>query len=336
MADIQTELEILKKQVAELRQKNEALEALELARLKVQYDQFTNDILEVVSEGDDVQLDFNQLVKDMEDDQLFIDLTNVNNPSSEILGFRFAQVLVDMAKDHFLSELDPQDHPRFNRELANAVHSPVLRVLFNSNPVTHLITRVVEKVSSFVKSINFKGHKFVSVEKAFSKVKLERFIVAIGEYIAFYDLLVAASNNYNADKRKLKDNELALINQVDNYHENFLKILNIEATSGAKLWKEVFAKFNPDALSTKTEFLAILEEPNHIKAHKIAVKFPELKAQIYQFKQQYQKILIEFFKQNLKALQKAHTLSSMPDKLEQLENRISRKIELLEEESKAT
>lgn len=336
MSDIQKELETLKEQVAELTRKNEALEQAELERLKGKYELFTNDILEVVSEGDDVQLDFNQLVKDMEDDQLFIDLTKVNNPSSEILGFRFAQVLVDLAKDHFLSELDPQDHPRFSRELANAVNSPILKVLLHSNPITHLVTRVVEKVSSFVKSINFKGHRFVSVEKAFSKAKLERFIVAIGEYIAFYDLLVQAGNNYNADKRKLKDNELALINQLDNYHENFLKILNIRATSGAKLWKEVYAKFNPSALNTKEDFLTILEDLNHVKAHKIATKFPELKAQIYQFKNQYQKILIEFFKQNLKALQKAHTLSSTPDKLEKLEKRIAKKIEALEEESKTS
>ena len=80
--------------------------------------------------------------------------------------------------------------------------------------------------------------------------------------------------------------------------------------------------------------MSILEDPNHIKAHQIAIKFPELKAQIYLFKHQYQKILIAFFQQNLKALQKAHTLSSMPDKLENLENRIRRKIEILVAESK--
>jgi len=338
---IQLELDKLKAQIAELTKKNDALEKAELARIKGQYKTFVREILEVVSQGSTLELNFEQLVEDMEDDELYIALTEANNPSADILGFRFVQIIWDLAQTHFLEELPVEDQPRFNRQLANAVKSPLLKVILHANPVTLMVSRVVEKVASFVKSIKVKKKgggdiNVLSVERAFTKEKLDNFITDLGKYVGFYDSLIQAAGNYKADKRKLATREEELKLLMGNYQENFYKILKVSTKNNADTLLEINDKFNPANLQDKNAFLAIMENEDNLKAHKIAVKFPELRNQINLFQAEYCQILHSFFQDNLKALEKAKAFSEDTNKLASLIEKINKKISSLKEEIEKT
>lgn len=333
-ADFQAELAELKTQVAELAKKNKELEATELTRLTKKYEQFTTDILEVVTEGDLLESNFDNLIEKIKDDELFIDLSKMNNPNSDILGFRFIRIIEDLAKKQLIEGLNDKDQPRLTRAINDAVKSPFLQMLVNSNPITLMVSRVVDKVTSFVKSVKGRGGSFVpSIERAFNEQKLNVFIGSLNRYVKFYDSLLQTSNNYQAGVNNLKNSKNELSHRLDNYYNKFLGILGTEATNGAKLFKEIQTRFPPiTPVTTKEQCLAVLESEENLKAHKISLKFPELRSRIYEFEIEYYKILIEFFNQNLTTLKNAHSLSNKPEKLTTLQDRIEARITSLQNE----
>ena len=333
-AEFEAELAELKTQVAELTKKNKELEATELARLTKKYEQFTTDILEVVTEGDLLESNFDNLIEKIQDDELFIDLSKVNNPNSDILGFRFVNIIEDLAKKHLIEGLSGKDRPRLTRVINDAVKSPFLQLIVNSNPITLMVSRVVDKVTSFVRSVKGKGGSFVpSIERAFDEQKLNIFIGSLNKYVKFYDSLLQTSNNYKAGVNNLKNSKNELSHRLDNYYNKFLGILGTEATQGAKLFKEIQKRFPPiTAATNKEQCLTVLESEENLKAHRISLKFPELRARIYEFEIEYYKILIEFFNQNLTTLKNAHSLSNKPEKLTALQQRIEAKITSIQKE----
>lgn len=330
--DVQVELKKLKKQVAELTTRNEALEVAETKKLEAAYQKFTDDVLEVVSEGDDMEEDFNHLVKKIEDDDLFIDLIEMNNPTSNVLGFNFGEVVTKLANKHFLGSLPTEDHERFKEHLKDAVKPPFLKILLDTNPITGIIANVITKVTSFVKRVKVKNRQVVSIEKAFDNVKLASFIDEMEKYLGFYALLVKAGDDYKANKRTLTSSKLALETHLNDYHKDFLTVLKIKEKKGAKLWKEVFAKFNPAKIKGKAKLEAVLAEEDNKKAHQIALKFPALKERISKFKQEYYQVLITFFQQNLKALEAARLLSFKNNNIAKLEKKVAKQIKNLEKE----
>lgn len=328
--DLQAELEQLKTQVSELTKKNEVLAAAEKARVLKQYDQFYNSILQVVDQGDVLETDFDNLVEKMKTDELYIELMEANNPSANILGFRFIDVINQLATKHLLGSLNEADTIRFKSILNDTIHPPFLNLLAQATPITHLISRVVSKVTNFVKSVRGRSKTVVpSIEKAFDEAKIKKFKSALSKYVIFYDSLLQAMGNYNADVAKLKTHKDELILRVDNYYGNFLALLEVNASDNKKLQK-INKRLAPSNFQKNEDFLKTMEQEANQQAFQISLKFPELKKRIHKFQIQYNAILIEFFAGNLKTLETATSMADQPKKLKTLIKKIKARIASLE------
>jgi len=296
----------LKAQLEELVSENTKLKKRNLEATKKEWKQFKDTILDVVVDGDLFEGDFENFRQQVEDTSLFTKLIDANNPCSEILGFTFLDVVARLAKQNFLNSLPPEDRPRFETEiLANAIQNPVWQVLLQSNPVTFLVSNVVDKVSSFIKKIKIKKERIISIESAYDEAKIKNFITDLQPYIQFYDALSRATREYNASVTELINRKGELKVRMDNYHGNFLKKLGVDATGGAALINQVTAKVTPDNLKEEQGYLTLLADENLINANKIAKNFPMLKASVRQFKLEYNKIFHKYLSENLKALEAA-------------------------------
>jgi len=215
----------LKAQLEELVSENTKLKQRNLEATKKEWKQFKDTILEVVADGDLFEGDFENFRQQVEDTSLFTKLIDANNPCSEILGFTFLDVVERLAKQNFLNSLPAEDRPRFETEIiANAIQNPIWQVLLQTNPVTFLVSNVVDKVSSFIKKIKIKKERIVSIERSYDEAKIKNFITDLQPYIQFYDALSRATREYDTAVTELINRKGELKVRMDNYHGNFLVV----------------------------------------------------------------------------------------------------------------
>lgn len=326
MPDNQTlleKIESLEQKVQDLTEAR-AKERQELLAIREQeYERFLDPIMDVLTSGDKMQSDFEHLIKSMQKDELLIAMADANNPNSSVLGFQFSEIVIKIAKQIFLNDLSTEDRPRFEKALVDATDNSLLKVLAQSNPIGILVSRVVEKVVGFVKSVRIKGKNVVSVQRAFTKQKIKKFIKELDKYVRFYDSLLLTSREYKSSVQQLTNRKNELVVRLDNYYEKFLQTLEVTATSGSKLIKQVNKKLKPELVEGTPDYLAVMNTAENRKAHQIAIKFPELQNDIRQLEVDYYQILSRYFGHYLKDLKRARKFSTTTNiDLEELIERI--------------
>lgn len=326
-------IESLEKKLQKFTEEREKERQNALLKQSQEYEDFINPILEVVESGDKVQKEFESLIKEMMKDQLLIDMGDVNNPNSAILGFQFSEIVVQIAKQIFLNDLPEADQPRFVKALSDATDHSIIKMLVQTNPVGLLVSRVVEKVVGFVKSVRIRGKNVVSIQRAFSKQKIKKFISQLDKYVKFYDSLLLTSREYKSSVQQLTNRKNELVIRLDNYHDKFLKTLNVQATSGMKLLRELNKRMTPTKVDGIPDYSSVLNNVDNKAAYQIAVKFPELKNTIRQLKVDYYQILSRYFDNYLKDLKKARKFSvAVNSDLEDLIKRIEEYLEKVNQE----
>ena len=334
--DLQEQITALQGQMEALQLQNQALKERAAAAEKNEADELVNRILKVIHHGDRLESDFSNLLDKMENDELLIDLGEANNPNSEVLGFQFTKVIFKAAIDNFINHSPVEDKTRFTDVILNVVQNPLVNALMTTNPVTFLVSKVVEKVGDLTTSVKGRhGQRLLSVKKAFRKDQIDAFTNEMEKYYPFYDALLLASDEYEDRVATLREESRHLESLLGDYYEGFLKNLDLDPTEeNVPLLRQVQDKFTPPIKDGELDYRALTEDEKNIAANKIALKFPELKQQIAQVIASYKGILSNYLEANLHALDMAKELSEDIAGLEKLEERIkARKKVLSEQES---
>jgi len=323
------DLATLQAQVAQLLAENKQFKAAQLEAQKASCKQFTDLILPVVISGKTMELDFENLKDNMEKDALFVDIGKANNPNSDILGFQFLEIIKLLAEEHLLKGLPEEDYARFQHNIADVVNIPFLKIVLRSNPVGLLVSRVVDTVTNFVKSVRVRGKNVTSVERAFDEKKLANFFTALEKYVHFYDALLLSAREYQDSVRQLtsKKNELEVT--IEDYHSNFLKALQITSTNGAEIMRQVGERFLP---KSDEDYVKIVQDEDNIKAHAIAARFPVLMQDINQLKVNYYKVYSKYLANFIKDLSIASEFTQDQKKVTDLKDRVQNKLKEIEAE----
>ncbi|GEM_PF-4870931 len=314
-------------------EENEQLKKRQLASTKKEWTKFKNVILDVVIDGDKFEGDFENFKNSVERSIVFSKLLDANNPCSNVLGFTFTDIIRRLAIANFKNALPAGVRPRFEKDIAEAVDNPIWGVILKSNPVTMLVSSVVDKVAGFIKKIKIKRENVLSIDRAYDKVRFEKFMKELQPYIQFYDELVRASKEYQLKVNELVNRKVELKARMENYHGNFLTTLGIQATSGSELNNEVNAKLNPSE-DTVEAYLAILANADFLKAHKIAKKFPTLKTSVLQYKLAFYNVLNDFLDKNVSALEAAKSFKNNNPEIEEILGLVNEQKEDLENKIK--
>lgn len=334
--DFQQEIMALKEQMEALKAQNQVLKDRALAAEKKEADELINRIFKVIHHGDKLESDFDNLLDKIENDELLIDLGEANNPNSKVLGFQFTKVIFKAAIDNFINDSPVEDKKRFTDVILNVVKNPLVNVLLTTNPVSYLVSKVVDKVADLTTSVKGKhGQRILSVKKAFKQEQIDAFTKEMEKYYPFYDALLLASDMYEDRVATLREQSMYLEELIGDYYSGFLKTLALDPTEEhAPLLRQVQDKFTPPIKDGEPDFRALIEDENNIAANKIAIKFPELRQQIVEVIASYKEILADYLEANLEALAMAKELSQDTAGLEKLEERIKARKKVLSKKVK--
>ena len=322
--NFEAEISQLKTLMEALQLENKQLKERTQAAEKKEADHLTDAIYNVIHHGDKLESDFSNLLDQMENDDLLIDLGEVNNPSSDILGFKFTSIIFKSAIKCFIDQSPMEDKERFKDVILNVVQSPLVKVLMTTNPVSWMVSKVVDKVADLTESIKGKhGLRILTTKKAIAQEQIDAFTKEMEAYFPFYESLLTAADEYETRVEALQESNRRLESLVENYYDDFLATLDLDPTEvSAPLLRQVQERFTPAIVDGLADYRTILENEQNQEAYELAKKFPAIKEQIIEVIAEYKIILSDYLADNLEALSMAKNLSENIIGLEKLENRI--------------
>ena len=331
MEVLETKLAELEAQLAQLLAENEQFKKREHLAQKQHFEELIEVILRAVDEGDKLESDYKNLLQAIEKDQLLIDLTEANNPNSEVLGFQFMKVILDSIEKHFSPAItDTKVKSRFLNVVKKVVKSPVLAAVLSTNPVTGAVYSIIDKVTSFTTNHPVgKKVKDLTIEtrSVFQEDRIKGFYTDMEKYILFYDSLLQASAKYDAAVDNLKQKNKSLTGVLNHYHTDVLKDLGVDLDSDKPKLMQVDKILSPPPLNGGTlDYGAITSNEKVINAHKRAVEFSSLKERYESLRIDYNNIVVIFLDAYLDAFEKAEGFTDKSidkSKLTDLKDRIS-------------
>lgn len=311
MEELEQKLAELESQLAQILAENKQFKAHEFRMVKKAYEEMIEIISLAVEQGDKLESDYKNLQKAMEQDSLLISLTEVNNPTSNILGFRFTDVISKAVENHFTKNIsDKEVKEKFGDVVKRIVENPVFAAILTSNPVTGLVYRVIDKITDFStnNSLGINLRRWNEQTKVvFQDDKLEAFYNEMTKYIDFYDALIKAAEKYLQSVEQLRQKNQSLKGVLEDYYTDLLKSLGVVSSTGRSNWRQIEEILKPQIDST-AGYSGVMEKANVMAAYKKAQGFTDLKERYENLHADYNNILSQFFEAYLNAFINAKSL----------------------------
>ena len=313
-ADMQKQVDELRLRIKTLEKENQELETESRSNDSVAYGILRSEIFEAFTNVSQLDFNFKNTADKIAVTGLFTKLMQANNPTSDILGFRFTEIIFSSSEKHFKNVLkDERDKKRFSQVVCKIIDNPVVSSLANTNPVTSVVASIISVVAGFTTSraeVEKEGGRIknVTVEQqdAFENKGISAFQNELKVYIDFYDELIISSRNYLEGLNALNRKYSYLIQSVMDYKAELYAELDFNES---KLLMQL-AKLLPDPASKGINFSEIIHDPKIQKSQLLARKYPVLQQAIISFKKEYNTLLFNFLSEYVKTLK---TAKDFPD-----------------------
>lgn len=333
MEELEKKLAELESQLTRLLEENKQYKDRENQALKKVYNEMIEVITLAVEQGDKLESDYKNLQNALKKDDLLIDLTEVNNPKSDVLGFKITTVISNAVSTHFTQNItNDKVKEKFGEIVIRIIKNPLVATILTTNPVTGLVYRVIDKITDFTTNnpLGMNLRKWREETKGvFEDDKLAAFQSELKKYIDFYDSLLNASEQYEQSAEQLQQKNKSLNSVLENYYSDLLKELGVVPNPG----KSNLVQINK-ILSAQSpeEIRSVIEKENVVAAYKKAQGFVGLKERYENLSVDYNNILVRFFDAYLEAFQNAEKIGKEdfdPQKLSDLKEKVKvRKEEL--------
>ncbi len=220
--DLKGKIRLLEKENQLLRSATRSSDSLKYARARLQ-------VFEAYDNMASLDHEYRHTLEKIALTGLFTKLMQANNPTSDILGFRFIDIIYAAAEKHFVSTLKNEpDKKRFLLILSKIMENPVIGAVTGSNPVTAVAGAIISAVVNFsTVSANFQhdGGKVrdltINQQDAFSSKSITAFREELQVFITFYDELIAASGRYLEGLSIMEDDLEYLNHQLNDLNRKF-------------------------------------------------------------------------------------------------------------------
>jgi lipopolysaccharide export LptBFGC system permease protein LptF len=308
-ADMQKQMDELRSRIKTLEKENQELESESRSNDSVAYCILRSEIFEAFTNVSQLDFNFKNTADKIAVTGLFTKLMQANNPTSDILGFRFTEIIYSSSEKHFKNLLkDEKDKKRFSQVISKIIDNPVVSSLVSTNPVTSVVASIISVVAGFTTSrteVEKEGGrvKNVTVEQqdTFENKGIAAFRNELKVYIDFYDALIIASKEYLEGLNQLNRKYSYLIQSVIDYKAELYNELDFNES---KLLMQL-AKLLPDASTKGINFSDIIHDPKIQKSQVLARKYPILKQAVISFKKEYNTLLFNFLSDYIKTLKMA-------------------------------
>ncbi|NVO18513.1 MAG: hypothetical protein HXX13_02370 [Bacteroidetes bacterium] len=311
-ASVQKQLLDLQALCNSIQNENHALRSHVKTQDSLAYTRTRMEIFEAFNTAPRINFDFLNTTDKIAVTGLFTKLLQANNPTSDILGFRFNETLLKTAEKYFKNELKSEpDKIRLGQVINKLVNNPVISTLANTNPITSVTAAIINTMSSFsTTSIDVvkEGNKLKDVSSstmdAFSQKNIEAFRVELQPYINFYDALNLASIRYLSGLENINQHYEYLKGSVEDYKKQLYLSLSITDTNTLMR----LASSLPDPSTRNLDYSAFLCDQKIQSCDGIARKLPAIQLLVKDFRREYDQLLISFLKEYVLALQSAKKL----------------------------
>jgi hypothetical protein len=306
--ELKSRVRNLERENQDLIKENRSLDSLKYSRARFQ-------ILDAASNLPALELDYRHINEKIALTGLFTKLMEANNPTSDILGFRFTEVIFQAAEKHFRNSLrDYRDRRRFSQLISNILENPVVASLANTNPVTSVVSAIVSSIVGFTTtsaSLEKEGQRVrgVTVEQnhAFNTRMIADFREEVKVYIDFYDQLILASEKYLAGLENLDRKYAYLMQKISDYESEFVFRSGCQGQIDLIRLTGLF----PEAGLPGMDYQSLLADANGAAIAELAGKFPQMRQEVNSLKEEYNALIREFLGEYLRILESA---MSFPDK----------------------
>jgi hypothetical protein len=313
-AELQKQVDELRLRIKSLEKENESLKTKNRSNDSLAYCTLRSEIFEACTNISQLDFDFKNTVDKIAVTGLFTRLMQANNPTSEILGFRFTEIIFTASEKHFKEVLkEEQDKNRFSQVIGKIIDNPVVSSLANTNPVTSVVSSIISTIAGFTTSkiaLDKEGGRIKNVgvdqQDVFDNRSISAFRNELQVYIDFYDALIISSNDYLQGLEDLNGKYAYLILTVKDYKSEFYNEFDVRENN--LLIR--LSKLLPDPAIEGLDYSAVIHDIKIQKSLHLARKYPVLHQAVSDFKKEYNTLLFKFLSDYIKILK---TARNFPD-----------------------
>jgi hypothetical protein len=311
---IQKQMDELRVRIRNLERENQALLASGRISDSLEYCEIRKEIFKAFANESQLDFDFKSTTEKIAVTGLFTRLMQANNPVSDILGFRFTDVIFSAADKHFKGQLNNEpDRRRFTQIISKIISNPLISTLANSNPITSVVASIITTIIGFTTtslSMDKEGGRVRDVSigqrDAFDEKEISEFRSEMQVYINFYDQLILASQRYLAGLRELSDKYAYLKASVD----EFLRELHAHVDISCDNDLIGLTVLLPDPVIPGLDFSYLLQDKDIRETAEVARQFPAIQIAVSSFKYEYNLLLLRFLEEYIRILR---TAEDFPD-----------------------
>jgi hypothetical protein len=312
--DLQKQLDELRSRIKTLEKENGELKSDSRSNDSVAYCIMRSEIFDAFTNISQLDFNFKNTSDKIAVTGLFTKLMQANNPTSDILGFRFTEIIFSASEKHFKNVLkDERDIKRFSQVICKIIENPIVSSLASTNPVTSVVASIINVIAGFTTSradVEKEGGRIKNVtvdqQDTFENKEIAAFRNELKVYIDFYDALIIASKEYLEGLNQLDRKYSYLIQSVIDYKS---ELYNGLECNESKLLMQL-AKLLPDPSARGINFSDIIHNSKIQKSQLLARKYPVLQQAVISFKKEYNTLLFNFLSDYIKTLK---TAKDFPD-----------------------
>jgi hypothetical protein len=307
--DLQKQMDELKSRLKAIEKENEMLKMQNRIEDSLAYCVLRDEIFGACTHLPQLDFDYKRTAEKIAVTGLFTKLMQANNPTSDILGFRFTEVIFTSAEKHFSTALkEDHDKTRFTQVIGKIIDNPVVTSLANTNPVTSVVAAIISTIAGFTTTrvnLQKEGGKVQDVsvvqDDVFDQKCIAAFRNELQVYIDFYDALIIASSDYLEGLESLDAKYAYLVKSVSDYKSELYYALDLkESNLLVRLSKSL-----PDPAIKKIDYQSIFNDPAIRKGQLLARKFPVLQQAVSDFKKDYNALLFKCLETYINTLKMA-------------------------------
>lgn len=296
----------LELQYINVRVENDRLQSQLRARDSMAYAEIRTNVFEAFTIISQLSSDYTVTTDKIAVTGLFTKLMQANNPTSDILGFRFSETIIKASEKHLKSELSSErEKVRFSQIISKIVNNPVVSTMTSFNPITAVASAIISSVAGFssttVEAVK-EGNKVRDVQyttiDAFTQESIEAFREELQPFINFYDALNVASLKYISGIDNLNLRYTFLINQVGFYKNELYASIGCDDKSTFYQ----LSRMLPDPAVQKINFQHFISDKSIHQCEEIAKKIPGLNQTVQDYKREYDLLLTSLLDEYIKAL----------------------------------
>jgi hypothetical protein len=265
---------------------------------------------------------------DVKTADIYNKLNRLNNPTSDILGFKFSDIIISKANDIFKTpefrDVPEKKKSKFLSVLEKITNNPISSVIQSVFPITGTVRSVITAAASFfsepsvelnvVKSggkVTDIGVKDVKGDNGLDNKFIEAYVQSLQPYLSFYESLEYSNLQFElATEELLKryKNLPYFIKSLEEELNNKLDFANNKIAIGQKTSEiDRLSEFSQSS-ATDFDFTRFTSKENIIEANNIAKQIGMAGVELENFYSEFTKIVNDKFNSDKATLEEARKL----------------------------